>query len=622
MADEQKVDIFISGAGPVGLLLTYQLLRLNLTTHLVDAADKASPAFPMLGRASTLYPRTLELLDQLDLYDDLAQVGLVARRAVTFKEGKRVHGRGWTQFENFTDTYFDFSLNVRLKYSEDIFRRRIGELGGEVHAPVRLVGLELDEDAKDDYKVTATCSTLDGKTYRVKAKYIVGCDGGSSAVRKLAGIPFEGEDKEDHWVRIDGKVKTNMPDSRVGFGALESKTHGNVLFVALDHGATRIGYVLSPEMYERYGRKMSKEDAIREAKAAVAPFELEFETVEWHTVYGVKQHVAARLQDRERIFLAGDAAHTHSSGSAQGMNTGTHDAVSLGWRLAGVLNGWYTPEVLATYTTERKATAEQLIENDRTISALISQHKPGKYKDREEDTNTLLVEFMQSVGGFSSGLGIEYAANILNNVEGSSPPWLKPGQRFPDVSLQKNGLPRHPVRFYDVCKNEGKFHVVVFTGDVHSTGASLKSLRGHVDKLTPQFAHAVDFRTVVMGQGIPLAFEEYLGVKQFGDAYWDMDHSAHTRYKVSPDAGEIVVLRPDGILGFVAELDGFELVAEYLGRLIVPRRAEMNGTNGVNYQVGEHVGLDENNLYYQQAQEQAEQQGLPESTESGAIAVH
>lgn len=400
---EQRVDVFISGAGPVGLLVHYQLLRLGISSYIIDAADKASPAFPMLGRASTLYPRTLEMLDQLDLFDDMAQVGLVGQRAVTFKDGKRVAGRGWTLMEQISGTFFNFMLNIRLKYSEDIFRRRIAEYGSTVHAPVRLVELALDENAADDWKATATCSTLDGKTFQVKAKYVVGCDGGSSAVRKLAGIPFEGEDKEDHWVRIDGIVKTNMPDSRIGFAAIESKTHGNVLWVALDHGATRIGYVLTPEMYAKYGRKMSQEDAVKEAKVAMAPFEVEFETVDWHTVYGVKQHVAARLQDRERIFLAGDAAHTHSSGSAQGMNTGTHDAVSLGWRLAGLLNGWYKPEVLATYTTERKAAAETLIENDKIISGLISGHKPGIYKDRTENPHVLLAEFLASVNGFSTG---------------------------------------------------------------------------------------------------------------------------------------------------------------------------------------------------------------------------
>ena len=92
--------------------------------------------------------------------------------------------------------------------------------------------------------------------------------------------------------------------------------------MALDHGATRIGYVLSPEMYAKYGKDMSQEDAVKEAKAAMAPFEVEFLQVDWHTVYVIKQRVAERFQDRERILLGGDAAHVHSSGGAQGMNTG------------------------------------------------------------------------------------------------------------------------------------------------------------------------------------------------------------------------------------------------------------------------------------------------------------
>lgn len=108
-----------------------------------------------------------------------------------------------------------------------------------------------------------------------------------------------------------------MPEPRLGFQAIESRTHGHVLFVALDHSATRIGYVLSAEMLKKYGRNMSKEDAVKEARIAMAPFELEFTEVHWHTVYGVKQHVAERMCDRGRILLAGDAAHTHSSGSAQ-----------------------------------------------------------------------------------------------------------------------------------------------------------------------------------------------------------------------------------------------------------------------------------------------------------------
>lgn len=184
---EPKVDVFISGAGPVGLLITLQLARLGVSTYIIDAADKASPQFPMFGRASTLYPRTSEMMDQLSVFDAMAQVAFIGRRSTTWKDGKRVQGRGWIGVESFNDTFFDFMLNIRLKYSEDIFREKIEELGRKVKAPVKLVDFVLDENAEDEWKVTATCARPDGSTYNVKAKYIVGCDGGSSAVRKSAG---------------------------------------------------------------------------------------------------------------------------------------------------------------------------------------------------------------------------------------------------------------------------------------------------------------------------------------------------------------------------------------------------------------------------------------------------
>ena len=367
-------------------------------------------------------------------------------------------------------------------------------------------------------------------------------------------------------------------------------------------------------MYTKYGKNMSKEDAIKEAKAAVAPFELEFEQVDWHTVYGIKQKVAERFQDRERILLAGDAGHTHSSGGAQGMNTGVHDATSLGWRLAGVINGWYKPSVLANYSEERRAIAQQLIENDKSMSALVSGKRPSRYANRMEDTFRLLGEFMVETAAFSMGLGIEYPQNLLNDFDGSFPPLGPvPGQRAPDVLVHKHGFHKLPIRLYEVTKYNGKFHAVIFTGEPRDTQPSLKRLRAQVDDLASKFAHVLDLRTIITGTGY--AITEHLGVHQFGDAYWDIDHSAHVRYKVPEYAGAIAVLRPDGILGFAAPLDGFDKVAEYLGRLVVPRKQENNVvTNGVNGDVGEMINAEENNLYYQQAKEQ----GMPVSMEQGA----
>ncbi|KAK5723562.1 hypothetical protein LTR15_005260 [Elasticomyces elasticus] len=594
---QHTVDVFIAGAGPVGLVLAYQLTRLGLSVYIIDAADKSSPDFPMYGRACTLYPGSLEIMDRFDLYEDLAQVGYVSKQRFTYADGQRVQGRGWKGVDGISGlTHFDYILNIRLKYSEDIFRAKLADKDVQINAPTKLLNFNLDPKVGDDYQVRATCEDTHGNSTTVRAKYIVGCDGGGSTVRKLAEIPFIGERKVDHWVRIDGIIKTNIPERRMGLGAFESKTHGHVLYVRLDHGAVRIGYVLNAHLFEKYGTRMSAADAAAEAAKAVAPFELEFTEIHWHTVYGIQQHVAERFQDRERILIAGDAAHTHSSGSAQGMNTGMHDVNSLSWRLAGVLKGWYKPEVLANYSTERHAAATQLINNDKLVSALISRKLPESMKGRKEDPMVLLDEVLEEQQLFSNGLGISYAPNLLNDVDGSYPPIMTtPGHRFPDFMIHRNGDNRIPTRLHEITKYNGKFRIIIFTGIATQTRRALQTLRTAVDKQAPRFQHAVDFLTIVAGMG--LAFEDHLGVPQFGRAYWDHDFSAHFRNNVSLDHGSIVVLRPDGLLGHVSGMDRFDHVVGYLERLIVPGEVKV-ATNGhaTRKELGTFMSENENNL--------------------------
>ena len=116
-----------------------------------------------------------------------------------------------------------------------------------------------------------------------QSKYLVGADGGQSFVRKYLNIPFEGERTEDQWIRIDGKVKSNIPTPRA-YASIESPRHGNVLWAPLDRGVTRVGYVYTSELRARYGGEVTEEIAVREAIEAVKPFSLEFERVDWWTL--------------------------------------------------------------------------------------------------------------------------------------------------------------------------------------------------------------------------------------------------------------------------------------------------------------------------------------------------
>lgn len=117
------------------------------------------------------------------------------------------------------------------------------------------------------------------------SKYIVGADGGSSAVRTLAGIQFEPTGSPYRWIRIDAVIETNMPDAYLGAASIESPNHGNVLFINLDHGRVRIGYAMNPMLIEKYGDHMTQENALYEAQQAILPFTCEFKTVDWWTCY-------------------------------------------------------------------------------------------------------------------------------------------------------------------------------------------------------------------------------------------------------------------------------------------------------------------------------------------------
>lgn len=402
----------------------------------------------------------------------------------------------------------------------------------------------------------------------ISSKYIVGSDGAHSSVRRLAGIPFEGDATARKWVRIDGVVKTNIPQNRTTLAAIESPTHGNVLYVNLDHGATRIGYVLSDKLAAKYGEKLTEEEAVYEAQQAVAPFEIEFLKVDWFTTYGIGQRVAASYIQDERVILAGDAAHTHSSGLAQGMNTGVHDAINLSWKLAGTIKGLYDPSILLTYEQERRPAAQKLIDIDKRVTQLISADLPEDVA-AGRDMNELMSELINTTRSFNTGLGIGYRPNLVNSsiVNAGT---ISTGERGPDGLLRRPGL-RVSHRLQEILKNNVKLHVLVFTGACHKTMPQLKDISDFMksSSLTHGLKHALDFLTIMPGHGTSV-YEALSGLDAFGRVWWDPDEHVYSAYGVMDDGG-ILVMRPDGYIGAAEGLTkkGIKNIEEYLKAFVL-----------------------------------------------------
>lgn len=521
------------------------------------------------------------MLDQLGLADALAQQCFACRDTVNYDQhGNEVQGRGWAFMQNMKDTAWDFALVLRQKYQEDIFRRAMSKEGVDLQAPYTLTGIHISHDVQPgDYRILATIEHSETKLQsHVKCRYLVGADGGKSFVRRALAIPFDGSSTEDKWVRIDGVVETNLPKPRT-YCAIESPTHGNVLWAALDRGATRIGFAFTAERQKAY-TEFNEDAAVAEAIAAVKPFSLRFKQVDWWTIYVVGQRIARSFFEHDCVFLAGDACHTHSSGAAQGMNTGLYDAVNLAWKLCLVLQGRAQPALLRSYETERRPNVCRLIGYDKAISRLMTMQLPEDWTgDPNADPNQVLGTVMAEAASFSSGLGIFYEQDSYLNFsqsqageEGIAIPTVHPGHRAPDITLQKPGT-FEATRLQRETPNNACFYIAVFSGNVESTLHSLTCFTKAVASLPwllDDDAVPISWLSIIAGRGAPLAYE-MLGHMPLGRVFYDGDYSAHGRYGVSMEKGAVLVLRPDGWVGTVVELDGngVEKLERYFSRFLL-----------------------------------------------------
>ncbi|KAL8685214.1 MAG: hypothetical protein Q9218_007900 [Villophora microphyllina] len=576
----EEVDILIVGAGPVGLLAAYCLARYGLTTHIIEQSDRSKQT--LFGRAAMIAPRTLEMLEQLDLVDPLLQTGFVVRGQVHYdKNGQRADVTRYAS-SNITDTFYDFLLLCRQKYTEDVIHDGYKRVSGQsVHYGTQLLDYTINTSSAsgNDYKVHSTLRTPCGTETYVKSRYIIGCDGARSLVRSLSGIPFEGSKTNHHFIRIDGIVRTNMPAARSGVVGIESVSHGSVLWACLDHHITRIGFAFPEDLWTEKGANLSQEDVIEEAKKALQPFTLEFESVDWWTAYSVGQRLAATYRAKERVLIVGDAAHTHSSAAAQGMNTGVHDAVNLSWKLAGCIKGWLTDAVLDSYSTERRHIAEKIIEQDTIVATLTAGGVPEQYRnDPTFDRSKVLTELYKRNQALNSGIGVSYLADgctIMDDQKLSSRR-VFPGERAPDVLVQNPGM-RVPVRLFTLFKNNGKFTMLLMCGNPMKTA---KALRAWSEFLGGSSSHIRYQADLFQHLSIMLKSNEYssvmenLGMKDFGQAFYDIDGSAHARYGVGDDEAAVLILRPDGTIGCICPLPDTDTIVRYFAGFLKVNKSD------------------------------------------------
>ena len=235
-------------------------------------------------------------------------------------------------------------------------------------------------------RVTVRLERLDpphqGQIETIKARYVVGCDGARSAVRTSIGRELRGDSANHAWGVMDVLAVTDFPDIRCK-SLIQSANDGSMLIIPREGGYLFRLYIELDKLDagERVAsRNITVDDLIATAQRIFNPYKLEVKEIPWWSVYEIGQRLTDKFDDvpdedrarLPRVFIAGDACHTHSPKAGQGMNVSMQDGFNLGWKLASVLRKRCPPSLLHTYSAERRAIAKELIDFDREWAALLA----------------------------------------------------------------------------------------------------------------------------------------------------------------------------------------------------------------------------------------------------------
>ncbi|MBW8093906.1 monooxygenase [Streptomyces hygroscopicus] len=404
-------QVIVVGAGPTGLMLACELALAGVRTRIVERRTEPQRD----SRALTLHPRSVELMDLRGLAPRFRALG----RTVP----------GW-HFANL-DTRLDFAaLDSRHGYTlflpqartEFLLQERALELGVEITRGYRCTGLSQDADG-----VEVQLRGPGDRAETLRARYVVGCDGGRSAVREAAGIAFPGTEETLTGVLGDFAAIDADPS------ALDAARAHGVLVAPLEGGLTRLVYLDPERMRTPSGVPVTLEE-FRTSLTRICGSDLGVAEPRWLSRFGN----ATRLADsyrRDRVLLAGDAAHIHFPAAGQGLNAGLQDAMNLGWKLAAEVNGWAPPGLLDSYDAERRPVGQAVTENTEVQTLLAELTLVPQYRRPAAALRGLLNDLLgipevnRRIAGQVSALATSYADPGADAAD----PLV--GRRMPDIGL-------------------------------------------------------------------------------------------------------------------------------------------------------------------------------------------
>jgi 3-(3-hydroxy-phenyl)propionate hydroxylase len=398
----KKHAVVIAGGGPTGMMLAAELALARVDVAIVERR----PNQDLEGsRAGGLHSRTIEVLDQRG----------VADRFLT--QGKVMQVAGFAMIPlDISDfpTRHPYGLALFQDRIEQILATWVGELLVPIYREREVTGFQQDETGVD-------VELSDGSSLR--AKYLVGCDGGRSLIRKKAGIDFPGWDPSTSYLIAEGRMSG---EPEWGMRRDDKGIHG-----LANLGDGKRVRVVSSEQHVRQNEQPTLDD-LREALIAAYGTDYGIHDVTWLSRFTDMARQAASYRER-RVLLAGDAAHVHAPSGGQGLNIGVQDAANLGWKLAQVVKGTSPESLLDTYQAERHPIGARVLRITMAQTAL--NRGDERTKALHETLSELLSmdEPRKRYAAMMSGLDLRYDF-------GAGHPLL--GRRMPDLDLVTESGPR------------------------------------------------------------------------------------------------------------------------------------------------------------------------------------
>lgn len=622
-----EVDVLIVGSGPAGMVAAAQLSQYpEVNTRMIERRDGRL----VIGQADGIQARSVETFQAFGFAEEIMREGYHIIDMSFWnpdpENPEHIIRTGRPKDDETGISEFPH-LIVNQARVLDYFAQFASQSPARITPDygIEFVDLSVDQSATagggsataGDHPVSVTvrytAGERSGEERTIRAGYVIGCDGARSGVRRSIGRTMIGDQANHAWGVMDVLANSDFPDIRTKC-AISSK-HGNILHIPREGGHLFRMYVDLGEVPEDDARKVrqtSIDEIIAKANAIISPYSIEVKNVAWHSVYEVGHRLTDAFDDTDetkpgspcpRVFITGDACHTHSAKAGQGMNVSMQDGFNISWKLGQVLSGRSSTELLRTYSAERQVTAKNLIDFDKEWSTLMATPQD------QLPESTYLEDFYVKTAEFPAGFMTEYTKSMITSSAKHQElaTGFPVGKRFKSARVQRS-CDANFIHLGHEARADGRWRVYVFadaaaptpqarasagaesdggqTSQVASLAAWLES-----DPASPLVAYRRDGEdldalvelSVIYQQehesfsfpDVPEVFRPQVGA--FGLEYVEKIFAAlpgediFDEREISRD-GAVVVVRPDQYVSGIFPLDAHEEIGEFFAGVFEPVR--------------------------------------------------